>query len=142
MHFAKTFLLKVMVAHCKHFIDDQNLRLQMRRNRKGEAHVRALAVLPYRRIRALFNFGEGHDFVEFLSDFALLHPEDGAIEEDVLAPREFRVKASANLQQAGDPPAQHSPPPGWLRDAAEDLEQRAFAGPVSPDNAEHLPLLD
>ena len=37
-------------------------------------------------------------------DLASLHPEDGAVEEDVLAPGQLRVKAGPDLEQAADPP--------------------------------------
>src|SRR5262249_34943909 len=105
-------------------------------------HIHSATVMLYRGIQEFLDFGEGHDLVKFLSNFALRHPKDGAIEEDILAPGQLRVKASADLQEARDPPAQQNAPLGRLCDAAEDLEQSALAGPVAPDDADDLGLFN
>ena len=38
-HSPERFLLKLRVADCEHFIDDQDLRLQMSRHREGQTNI-------------------------------------------------------------------------------------------------------
>jgi hypothetical protein len=52
------------------------------------------------------------------------------------------MKPRSDLQQAADASAQPDPALGRFGDAAEDLEKRAFAGPVPADDAQNLALLD
>ena len=52
------------------------------------------------------------------------------------------VKAGADLEQARDPTLNGNPPFARLGNAREDFEQRALAGAVAADDAEHLAALD
>src|SRR6185437_6589299 len=56
--------------------------------------------------------------------------------------RELGMKARADLEQARDPAAYRHPPLAWLGNAREHLEQRAFAGAVAADDAQHLAALN
>ena len=62
---------------------------------------------------------------------------------DVLAAGQFGVKAGADLEQAGDAAAdqRRGPRVGSVM-RLEDLQQRALAGAVAADDAEHLAALD
>ena len=71
----------------------------------------------------------------------LLHAQDGAVEIDVLAAGQFGVKAGAHLQQRTDAPLDLHLPLGGCGDAREDLEQRALARAVAPDDAHDLAAL-
>ena len=64
------------------------------------------------------------------------HPEDRAVQQHVLAPGQLRVKPGSHLEQRADAPTQLHLPHGGLGHAREDLEQRALAGSVRPDQAE------
>src|SRR5262249_29661749 len=75
---------------------------------------------------------------EFAFDFALCHPEDRAVEENVLTAGQLRVKPGADFEQARDTSVQHNPAPGRFSNATQDLEKRALAGSVAPDNAQYL----
>ena len=77
----------------------------MRRHREGKPHIHAAGVALDRRVEELLHLGEGHDLVEFSSNLAPGHAEDGAVEKDVLAAGQFRMKAGADFKQARDPPA-------------------------------------
>src|SRR5262249_62355817 len=85
---------------------------------------------------------EGHDLVELPVDLPLAHPEDGAVQVDVLAPREIAVKAGPDLEQASDPAVQLHAAGRGRRDPGHDLQRRALAGAVASDEAEDLSLLD
>jgi hypothetical protein len=86
------------------------------------------------------DLGELDDLVELARDLAARHAEDRAAQEDVLAPRQLGVEAGADLEQAADPPFEPGVPGGRIGDAAQDLQQRALAGAVVADDADHLPL--
>ena len=101
-----------------------------------------LLIALHRRVEKFLDLGEGDDLVEFSRDLRSAHAEDRAVEKDVLATGQFRVKAGADLEQAADAAAQPHPALGRLGDAAEDLEQRALAGAVAADDADDLALLD
>jgi hypothetical protein len=52
------------------------------------------------------------------------------------------MKPRPHLQQATERPAQLGPALGRLGDAAEDLQQRRFAGPVTADDPNYLACLN
>ena len=64
------------------------------------------------------------------------HPEDGAVQKDVLPPRQLRVKTGSNFEQRADAPAQLHLPGRWFGHARQDLQQGALACPVRTDQAE------
>ena len=142
LNFLQTFLLKLRITDRQHLVDDQDLRLQMRRDGEGQAHIHSATVALDRRVEEFLDLGKGDDLIELARDLLPAHAEDRAIQEDVLATGQFGVKAGADLEQAADAAAQPHPPLGRLGDAAEDLEQRALAGSVAADDADDLALLD
>ncbi len=141
-HLAQALFLERGVADGQHLVDDQNLRLQMRRHGKRQPHVHAAGIALDLRIEEFFDFREGHDLVEPPGDIAPAHAENGAVEIDVFAPGEIGMEARADLQQAADAADQFDAPFGGLGDLREDFEQRAFAGAVAADDADHFSLLD
>src|SRR3984893_18899420 len=113
----------------------------MRRDCESKAHIHSAAVMLHWCVKELIYFGEVHYFIEFFADLAPGHAEDGPVEEDVLAARELRVEAGADLQEARDPPAQAHAPRSRLRDAAQNFEYGALAGTVLADDANDLTAL-
>ena len=142
VHFSKALFLKFGIADSQHFVDNQNLRLEVRGHRKRKPNVHSRRIVLHRRVEKFFDLGKGDDFIELLADFPLRHAEDGAVEEDVLPSGELRMEAGADLEQARNASPQRDPPLRRLGDAAQNLEQRAFSGAVAADDAENLALLD
>ena len=95
-----------------------------------------------RRIEKLLDLGKGDDLVKLAHDLGAGHAEDRAVEKDVLAAGQFRMKAGADFEQARDPAAQDRASARRLGDPAQNLQQRRFAGAVASDDAEHLAALD
>src|ERR1700704_1028899 len=75
-HLSHTLFLKLGVADSKDFIDQQNFRIEMGRDGKGEPHVHAARVSFHRRIEKLLDLGEGDNVVEFSADFGPGHAEN------------------------------------------------------------------
>ena len=88
------------------------------------------------RIQEPLDLCERHDLIELPGDLDATHAEDRAIQVDVLAPGEVGMKAGAHLEQRPDATDDANATGRRLRDSRENLEQRALAGAVSPDDAE------
>ena len=69
-HSAEALPLECQIADGQHLVDDQNLRLQVRRDRKSQPHLHAAAVTLDRRVEEPLDLGERHDLVELLLDLA------------------------------------------------------------------------
>ena len=137
-HLPEALALERRVADGEHFVDHQDLGFKMRRHRKRQPHVHAGAVALDRRVEEAFDLREGDDLVELADHFGAAHAEDRAVQENVLAAGQFRVEAGADFEQARDAAPQLDAAARRLGDAAQDLEQRALAGAVAADDAEHL----
>ena len=97
------FFWNADVADGQDLVDDQDLRLQVGRDREGQPDVHPAGVALHRRVEELLDLGEGDDLVELAGDLGLPHPEDRAVEVDVLAAGQLGVEAGADLQERGDP---------------------------------------
>ena len=130
------FFWNVGVADREHLVDEQDLRLEVRRHGEGQPHVHAARVALDRRVEELLDLGERDDLVELAVDLGPAHAEDRAVEVDVLAAGQLGMKAGADLEQRcrrgrGSPRS----PSRRLGDAREDLQQRALARAVAADDA-------
>src|SRR5438132_1521671 len=137
-HLSQALLLEGGVPNGENFVDQENLRLEVRRDGEGQAGVHAARVMLDRRLQEFFDLGEGDDLIEPAIDLTPLHAEDRAIEIDVLPAGQLGVEAGADFQQAADAAGDLDFPLGRLGDAREDLEQRALAGAVAADDADHF----
>jgi hypothetical protein len=141
LHLAETLLLELCVADREHLVDEQDLRLQVRRDRESEPDLHPARVALDRRVEELLDAGELDDRVELALDLGAAHAQDRAVQVDVLAAGQLRVEAGADLEQRADPPAQLGAALRRLGDPREQLQERALAGAVRADQAEHLALL-
>src|SRR5580693_6585602 len=76
----------------------------MRGNSECKPNAHAGGVPLDGRIEKPFYVGEGDDFIELPPYLAVLHPQDGAVEEDVLAARQFLVESRSDFQKARHAP--------------------------------------
>ena len=141
-HFAEAFLLKCHVTHGEHFVDDEDFGFEMRCNRKGKSDVHARGVALDRRVEEFLDLRERNDLIEFADDFSASHAQDRAIQEDILAPGEFRMKSRAYLKKTGNATADSNFTLGRFGNPAEELEQRTLSCSVTADDADNLTLLD
>src|ERR1700755_2900405 len=108
----------------------------MGRDREGEPHVHARRVELDGRLDELLKLGEGDYLVELLPDLDAAHAEYRAVQVDVLAPRQVRVKARADFEQRADAPANLDFACARASDAREDFQERRLARAVVPDDAD------
>jgi hypothetical protein len=141
VHLSQATPLEFGVADGQHFVDDQNLGIEMRCDGEGETDLHAAGVTLDRRIDEPVDAGEFDDLVVAPRHLAVRHSQDRPVEEHVLAPRQLRMESGADFQEARDPAAQFDPAFRWFADPRQQFQQRAFAGPVLPDDADDLPRL-
>ena len=68
LHLAQALLLERGVADGEHFVDDQDLRLQVGGHRESQPHVHPAGVALDRRVEELLDLGEVDDLVELAPD--------------------------------------------------------------------------
>ncbi len=88
------------------------------------------------------DLGKIDDFIKFPLDFGAFHAQDGAVEINILAPGQFRMKTGANFQQRAHPPVDFTFAFGWIGDPRKNAQQRAFSGSVAAHNPQHLARLN
>ena len=88
-HLAKTFFLKGGIPDGEYLVDEQNFRLEMRRDGKRKAHLHTAAVVLERRVEKALYFGEGDDLIELAVNLGLAHSQDRAAQVYILAAGEF-----------------------------------------------------
>ena len=109
---------------------------------KRQPQCHAARVALHRGVDELGHVGEVDDVVELPVDLVAAHAQDGAIEVDVLAAGQIRMKSGAHFQQTRHPAVDHGRPPRRLRDSRQNLQQRRFAGAVGADDPDRLSALD
>ena len=132
LHPAEALVPEMQVPDRQHFVDDQNLRLEVRGDGKRQPHVHPARIGLHWRMDELLELGEGDDGVELADDLRAKHAEDRPVEEDVLPARQIRMEAGADLEEARDAAAQIDVAFGRRGNPRQDLPQRALAGAVRP----------
>jgi len=127
-----------LVADRQHLVDQQHVGIGVDGDREAEADVHAGGVVLDRLFHEVAETGELHDLVIAPPDLALREAEHGAVDEDVLAPRNFGVKTGAKLNHGGDPPGDGDPPGGRLEHAGDQLQEGGLARAVAADHPERL----
>src|SRR4051812_24082923 len=100
-----TLLLERSVANGENFINDQNVRFNMRRDGESEARVHSRGIPLHRRIDELANPREIDDRIQLARNFGTLHPEDRALQIQVFPAGQVKVETGRNLDQRSDSPA-------------------------------------
>ena len=70
LHLPEALALEGDVADREHLVDEQDLRVEVRRDGEGQAHVHAARVALDRRVEELVDLGELDDLVELARDLA------------------------------------------------------------------------
>ena len=94
---------EALVADGENLVDQQHVGIDVDRDRESEPHVHARRVGLDRRVDELLHLGELDDLVEASRHLALRETEHDAVDEDVLAAGNLRVKPGAQLDQRRDP---------------------------------------
>ena len=99
VHLAQATLLEFHIADGENFIDNEDLGLKVGRHGKSQPDVHTGRITLHRGVEELLDLGEGHNFVEFAIDLGPFHPQDRAVEVDVLAASQLIMKPGADLEE-------------------------------------------
>jgi hypothetical protein len=139
IHLAKAAFLEGGISDREHFVNQEDLGLEMRRDGESQPQVHAARVVLHGRVDERSDLGKRNDSVELCQDLRALHAENRAAEQHVLAACQLRVETGAHFEQGADASVQVDLPDGGLGDAREDLQQGALPGPVGADQAQRRP---
>jgi hypothetical protein len=138
----EALLLERGVAHREHLVDQQHVGVHLAHHAEREPHLHARGVVLQLEVHELLELREGDDGVEAAQRLLGREPEHDAVDEHVVAGREIRVEADAELDERGQPPAHADRAAVDPVDAREALQQRALARAVAAHDAEELALAD
>ena len=141
-HLTYRFLLELRIAHRKHFIHHQDLRLQERSDSEPKPHSHTGGITFDRGVNIAFTAGEINDLVQLGLDLITGHAEDGAVHEDILTSGHLAMEACADFEQGANSTMGSYRTRGRTGDAAQEFEQCRFAGAVLADDADDVALLD
>src|ERR1700730_4212883 len=105
LHAVEALSLKRQIADRKHFVDDQDRRVQTGCNAEAKSYVHARAVSLDRGIDEFFEFGESDDLIQLLRDHCPTHPENDTVEVDVLPAGEIGHHACTDFDQGRHGPS-------------------------------------
>ena len=134
----EALLLKGGVPDREHLVDQDDLGLDLDRDREGEPYLHARGVVLELQIHELLELREGHDLVEAPLGLLARQAEHDRVDDHVVARRELRVEPHAELDERRQPAVDLDLSAIGLVDACEAFQQRALAAPVSSDDPEEL----
>ena len=134
--------LEGRVADSEHLVEQQDLRIEVRRDREREPDLHSRRVALDRDVDEVADPGELDDLVELPLRLGARHAEDRPVEKDVVATAELRMEAGSHLEQTADPSVDLGASGARLGDPAQDRQQRRLAGAVGADHAQHLATLN
>src|SRR6185437_6161795 len=73
---------------------------------------------------------------------SLMHAQNGAVQVNILAARQFGMKAGPNFQKAAHPASDFDITLRWIRNTRDDFQQRALSGAVRTDQGYGFALCD
>src|SRR2546423_3928272 len=114
----------------------------MRGDGEGETDVHARRIKLDGRLDELFEFGEGDYLVKLPRNLDAAHSEYRAVQVDVFAPRQIRMKARADFEQASDATEKFYTARRRSCNAREDFQERRSARAVVSDDADEFALSD
>jgi hypothetical protein len=139
---AEALALERLVPHSEDLVEADDVSPQMHREREAEAHVHARRVGPDRQVDERLELRERDDLLQVLGDVAPSEPVDRRVQEDVLATRQLRLEACAELEQGADRTDHAQTPAARPQDARDEPQERRLPGPVPADQPDRLSRLD
>ena len=133
--FIEALVGKAFVAYREDLVHEQHVGIDVDRHGKPEAHVHPGRIRLHRRVDEGRELRELDDLVEPPRDLALGQTQHDAVDEDVLAARNFGMESGAELDERRDAPTHGDPSRRRPGDAGDALEHRALARPIAADDS-------
>ncbi len=135
----EALLLERGVADGEDLVDQQDVGVDLDRDRERQADVHPRGVVLELQVLELAQLGEVDHAVVALASLARGEAHHDPVHDHVVARREIGVEADAELDERRQPPAAPDVTLGAV-DPGQALEQRALAAAVAPGDAEELAL--
>ncbi|MNN66846.1 hypothetical protein D3C81_1824430 [compost metagenome] len=94
----KAFDLEACITDGQGLVDDQDIRIDLGLNGKGQAYHHAAGVGLYRLVDKVTYIGKGDDAVEAVINFFPAESEHRRVQIYVFSTAEFRIKTRAQFQ--------------------------------------------
>ena len=137
-HLFRAFFLKDMIPYAQYLVDDKDFGVHVHGHGKAKARIHAGRVAFDRGIDEIPETREFHNFVELLPDLVFLHPEDRAVEKNILAAGEVRMETGAHFDESRHDAMADYAPFGRIHYPRQHLEDGALPGAVHPYDPEGL----
>ncbi len=142
MDLAHASLAKIDISDSERFVYQQDLRIEMDRDRKRQAHNHTARIGLDGLIDEVADLGEVLDLADSLIHLFAGETQDGAVEVDILTAGELGIETRSELEQCRHTAIDRCAAGGGLEDACAHLQQSALARSIFPNNAKRLASLD
>ena len=102
--FVIAFRLEEHIADRKCFVHDQDFRLDIDSQRKGQTHEHTGGIGLHRLMYKVPDIGKSQDIVQLGIDLFFGKTDHRAVQIDILQPRIFGIKSGSQFQQGGNAP--------------------------------------
>ena len=130
----EAFPAKISIPDPQNLIDDEDIRINARRDREGQTHVHSIRIGFHWLMDEILQLGKRHDVgiepVDLFLGQSEIHPAD----VDILLPGQLRMKSSPDLQKSRDLPFDLHFPFGGTGVPGENPQQGALPCSVSADD--------
>ena len=140
-HAALALFLELRVAHGEDLVHNQDLRLHHGGNGERQPRQHAGGIVADRDVNEVPQLGEVQDLLKLGVEERLCIAENRAVEVDILPAAQVHIETGAEFQHGHDIAAAFHRALRGLHDAGDDLQERALARAVAPDEADRLALL-
>ena len=137
-HAPHALCLEPGIANRQGFVDDQDIRSDMRGNREGKTDIHAAGVGLYRLIDIGSDIGKSHDVVQPLGDLLFGETHNRGVDHRILAPGKLGIEPCPQFEQCGDSPVDAKIAASRLHGPGQHLQQGGLAGAVGADDAQRF----
>ncbi len=138
----QALVLERLVADREDLVREQDVGLHVDGDREAEAHVHPRRVVLDRRVDERLELREPHDAVVASPRVAVREAEQARVQVDVLGAGQIGMEADAELDQRRDAAVRRDRARRRPQDAGDDLQQRALARAVGPEQRDGLAARD
>src|SRR5262249_15078766 len=102
LHLVQALTLEAYVTDGKHFVNQHNFRFKVSCDSEGQPNVHPAAVVFDRRIEKFSDLGKVNNLIKLSRNLPASHSHNHAVEKDIFATSQFRMKASADFQETAN----------------------------------------
>ena len=135
VHAVHASVLENQITHSQSLIRQQDIGVHVNGNRERQAHEHSAGVGLDRLVHEISDLREASDGVEALFHGGRIETQDGPVHENILPPRELGIEAATQFQERRDFAAHQAVAARLPHDSSQNLQQRALARAVLPDDA-------